>query len=114
MKILYFVPAVLGFKLPGQNEKICAPGPCNSSISDLFADVPPLIINATNRDYCVNEVLEDRIYTCERYGASYDDCAEYLVKESEMYCHGDYNCIVGEDTNVASWGRYHAYGSRFL
>ena len=66
-----------------------------------------------DRASCEQNIIANRIHTCESQNYSLSYCARYINDEMVRTCRGSYNCIVGSKKgDWASWRNYDAMGDR--
>ena len=114
MKLFNFLPVALAY--PDRTQvynKLSASGQRNETSLGVLANAPPMVLNENSRASCEQQVIEDRILKCERYGYSKNDCAIYINNEMVRTCRGSYTCAVASWLHeLATYWRYGAHGFR--
>ena len=115
MKLFNLFPIAFAYpdRTQVDNKLSCSSGKCNQTSLGLFDDVPPMVLNENSRASCEQQVIEDRIFVCEKYDAEQSECAQYINDEMVRTCRDSYNCIVtSKYGDWASWRTYEAKGDR--
>ena len=66
-----------------------------------------------DRASCEQNIIANRIYTCESQNYSLSYCARYINDEMVRNCRGSYSCTVTTGYDYSAYYTYAAYGNRY-